>query len=57
MGYASNHKGDCYKMWNPKTKKVSKTRDMVFFNRMFFKIPKIRVKKTKVTVNTDLDSV
>jgi hypothetical protein len=44
-------------MWNPKTKKVSKTRDMVFFNRMLFKTSKIKVKKTQVTVDADLDSV
>jgi hypothetical protein len=21
VGYASNHKGDCYRMWNPNTKR------------------------------------
>jgi hypothetical protein len=57
IGYASNHKGGCYRMWNPKTKKVSKTGDMVFFNRMLFKTSKIKVKKTQVTVDADLDSV
>jgi hypothetical protein len=30
MGYASKHDGDCYRMWNPNTKKVFETRDMVF---------------------------
>jgi hypothetical protein len=37
VGYASNHKRGCYRMWNPKTKKVSKTRDVVILKRMFFK--------------------
>ncbi len=34
FGFASNCKGDCYRMWNPKTKKVSKTHDVVFLNEM-----------------------
>ncbi len=37
VGYASNHKGDCYRMWNPKTKRVSKTHDVVFLNKMLLK--------------------
>ncbi len=57
MGYNSNHKGDCYRMWNLKTKKVSETREMVFLNRMFFKTPKMQVKKKQVTNDADLDSV
>jgi hypothetical protein len=39
VGYASNHEGDCYRMWNPNTKKVSKTHDVVCLNRMFFRTP------------------
>jgi hypothetical protein len=35
VGYASNYNGDCYRMWNPKTKKVSETHDVVFLNRMY----------------------
>jgi hypothetical protein len=57
VGYASNHEGDCYRMWNPKTKKISKTRDVAFLDRMFFETPKIQVKKTHVINNSDLDSV
>jgi hypothetical protein len=34
--YASNHEGNCYRMWNPNTKKISETRDVVFLKRMFF---------------------
>ncbi len=30
VGYASNHKGDCYRMWNPNTKKISKTHDIPY---------------------------
>jgi hypothetical protein len=37
VGYASKYEGGCYRMWNPKTKKVSETRDVVFLNRMFLR--------------------
>jgi hypothetical protein len=57
FGYASNYTGDCYRMWNPKTKKVSGMRDVVFLNRMFFKTPKMQVHKKQVTSDDDLDSV
>ncbi len=45
MGYALNQEGDCYRMWNPNTKKVSETRDVVFLNRMFFRTPMMLVHK------------
>jgi hypothetical protein len=57
LGYASNHKGDCYRKWNPNTKKVSKTHDMVFLNRMFFRTPTMPVHKKLGTDDEDLDSV
>jgi hypothetical protein len=57
FGYALNHEGDCYRMWNPNTKKVYKTHDLVFLNRMFFRTPTKPVHKTQSTDNEDLDSV
>jgi hypothetical protein len=57
VGYASNHEGDCFRMWNPKSKKVSKTHDVVFLNRMFFKTPKKQVIEKQVPNNADLESV
>ncbi len=57
VGYTLNHKGDCYRMWNPNTKKVSKTCDVVFLNRMFFRTSPKPVHKTQSTDNEDLDSV
>jgi hypothetical protein len=57
VGYASNHKGDFYRMWNPNAKKVSKARDIVFLNRMFFRTPTKPIHKTQSTDNEDLDSV
>ncbi len=57
MGYASNHKGNCYRMWNPNTKKISKTREVVFLKRMFFETPKKPVHNRQGTDDRDLDSV
>jgi hypothetical protein len=39
VGYASNHKVDCYRMWNPQTKKVPETCDVVSLNRMYLQAP------------------
>jgi hypothetical protein len=57
VGYASNHEGDCYRMWNPNTKKVSKSHDVAFLNRMFFRIPTMPVHKKQGTDDEDLDNV
>jgi hypothetical protein len=34
--YAENHRGDVYRMWNPKTRKIHITRDVIFLKRMLF---------------------
>jgi hypothetical protein len=57
MGYASNHKEDCYRMWNPNTEKVTETRDVVFLNRMPFRTPTMPVHKKQGTDDGDLNSV
>jgi hypothetical protein len=57
MGYGSNHEGDCYRIRNPNTKKVPKTRDVVFLNRMFFRTPMMPVHNKQGTDVEDLDSV
>jgi hypothetical protein len=46
-----------YRMWNPKTKKVSKTCDVVFLNRMFFGTHMMPVHKKQGTGDDFLDSV
>ncbi len=56
VGFTSNHKGDCYRMWNPNTKKVSKTHYVVFFNWMFFRMPTMPVHKKQSTDAEDLNS-
>jgi hypothetical protein len=57
VGYASSRKGDCYRMWNPNTKKISKTRDVVFLKRIFIGTPTKPVHNKQSTDNEDLDSV
>jgi hypothetical protein len=36
VGYALNHPGDTYRMWDPKTKRVHLTRDVTWLRRMFY---------------------
>jgi Reverse transcriptase (RNA-dependent DNA polymerase) len=36
VGYATNHAGDVYYMFNPTTEKILVTRDIVWLNRMFY---------------------
>ena len=37
VGYAKQHAGDTYRMWDPNTKRVHVTRDVIWLNKMFFK--------------------
>jgi hypothetical protein len=36
IGYARDHEGDCYRMWNPLTNGVSTTRDIIWLRRMYY---------------------
>ena len=36
VGYANNHEGDCYRMYNPSTGKICETRDVIWLRRMFY---------------------
>ncbi len=36
VGYADNHSGDCYMMYNPNTGRVVETRDVIFLHRMLY---------------------
>lgn len=40
VGYADDHAGDVYEMWDPKTKRIHKTRDVIWLKRMFYEKPK-----------------
>jgi hypothetical protein len=61
IGYTSNHKGGCYRMWNPKTKMVFETHDVVFFNRMFLQVQvhenTKKLQKKQDPDDTELESV
>jgi hypothetical protein len=41
IGYAKDHKGDCYQMWNPKMSGVHihNTGDVIWLRRMFYAAP------------------
>jgi hypothetical protein len=39
IGYAKDHEGDCYQMYNPKTDDVHTTRDVIWLRRMFYTAP------------------
>ena len=39
VGYADEHDGDTYYMWNPRTKKILTTRDVIWMKQMLFKLP------------------
>ena len=35
VGYAENHSGDCYRMYDPSTRKVHATRDILWLRKMY----------------------
>jgi hypothetical protein len=57
VGYASNHEGDCDRMWYPNTKTVSETCDVVFLNRVLFRTPTMPVHRKQGTDDENLGSV
>jgi len=53
VGYALDHAGDCYRMWNPVTKRVHESRDVIWMHRMFYPKP---VKAEDIAIGpVDLD--
>jgi hypothetical protein len=36
VGYAKDHKGNVYRMWDPDTNGINKTRDVIWLRRMFY---------------------
>jgi hypothetical protein len=47
VGYATDHAGDVYYMWNPKTNGIHVTRDIVWLKRMFYPAP-VRCELTSI---------
>jgi hypothetical protein len=41
VGYATDSPGDTYRMWNPTTKRIHTTRDVIWLKRMFFLPPTV----------------
>jgi len=39
VGYAVDHPGDCYRMYDPKTQRVHITRDIIWLKRMYYEKP------------------
>ena len=37
VGYATQHEGDCWHMYNPETKRILQMRDVIWLNRMYYK--------------------
>ena len=37
IGYTYNHLGDCYKMYNVKTRRTCETHDIIWLKQMFYK--------------------
>ena len=46
VGYADEHAGNCYRMYNPVTSQVNVTRDVIWLGRMYFMTE--NCEKTKV---------
>ena len=51
IGYAANHDGNCYRMWNPDTNMVMMSRDVVFLQRMFFEKETLEATKAEPVVH------
>jgi hypothetical protein len=58
VGYAENHKGGVYRMWNPKTRKIYITRDVIFLKLMLFQttVDKVAVVPSVTQDVTALDA-
>jgi hypothetical protein len=39
VGYAKNHPGDTFRMYNPATGGIHKTHDVLWFRRMYYEKP------------------
>lgn len=53
VGYALDHPGDCYRMYDPVTKRVHVTRDVIWLKRMYYQRPE---PVHEININDDADS-
>jgi hypothetical protein len=58
VGYSPNLAGDTFRMWDPETKQVHVSRDIIWLNRMYFNQTRewINVPRNNFTSNDDYDS-
>ena len=54
VGYALNHDGNVYPMWNPSTNRVLISRDIIWLKRMYFEPKVIPAIEVQPTIDTDL---
>jgi hypothetical protein len=54
VGYAIDHEGDCYQMWDPITERIHKTCDIIWLNRIFYKRPD-KLGEDEPIINSDED--
>ena len=54
VGYALQHAGDTYRMWDPNTRLVHVTRDIIWLNKMFYE--QTTTKTIEATRNTEVDN-
>ena len=56
VGYADNHTPDCYQMYDPKTKRVHVTRDVIWLRRMYYQPKPSDVLDIEVGEGVDVDN-
>jgi hypothetical protein len=55
VGYALNHPGDCYRMWDPETGGIRESRDVIWMKRMFFTKKSKAISAMEDEDNTEAD--
>jgi hypothetical protein len=56
VGYALDHSGDCYRMWDPVTKRVHETRDVIWLKRLFYTKPATEADIATGPMEIDIDN-
>ena len=54
VGYMYNHPGDCYRMYNLKTRRTRETRDIIRLKWMFYKQPPNQHELTTESITYDI---
>jgi hypothetical protein len=54
VGYSDDHAGDCYLMWDPKTKRTHSSRDVIWLRRMYYEKPDMK-REISPTIDFELE--